>query len=146
MLSHLRSLLTSIMQECSPARYRGLMISSFQIWTSIGTLVGTVVDNCTSPPGGRKSYLIPLGIVYGMPVFLFFGLFFIPDSPRWLMQHGKVEQARKSLRWHRPHSDVWTVKPGSQDTGKGVVALAVAYIIGYNVSAVLAYQALSSSS
>ncbi|KAK3332922.1 general substrate transporter [Cercophora scortea] len=92
-------------QEVAPARYRGLMISSFQVWTSLGSLVGTIVDNFTSKMEGRSSYLIPLGLVYIVPVLLSLGLLLIPESPRWLMQHGKVEPARKALRWGRPYTD-----------------------------------------
>ncbi|KAK0629408.1 general substrate transporter [Bombardia bombarda] len=92
-------------QEVSPARYRGLMISSFQVWTSFGSLIGTVVDNFTAKIDGREAYLIPLGLIYILPVLMSIGLLFIPESPRWLMQHHKVEEARKSLRWHRPYPD-----------------------------------------
>jgi len=92
-------------QECSPARYRGLMISSFQVWTSVGTLVGTVVDNFTAKIDGRNAYLIPLGLVYIIPVVMSLGLLFIPESPRWLAQHGKLDRARKALRWHRPGTE-----------------------------------------
>lgn len=92
-------------QECSPAKYRGLMLSAFQFWTSIGTLVGTVVDNFTAPLPGKPSYLIPLGLVYVIPFFIAIGLFFIPESPRWLMEKGKVEKARKSLNWLRPNKE-----------------------------------------
>lgn len=81
------------------------MISSFQVWTSVGTLIGTVVDNFTAKIDSREAYLIPLGLIYIIPVLMSIGLLFVPESPRWLMQHGKVEQARKSLRWHRPYPD-----------------------------------------
>lgn len=65
-------------QEVSPARYRGLALSSFQFWTSIGSLVGTIVDNYTAPIHGRNAYIIPLGLIYIVPVIIAVGLFFIP--------------------------------------------------------------------
>jgi SP family sugar:H+ symporter-like MFS transporter len=89
-------------QECSPARYRGLLISVFQIWTSIGTLVGTVIDNATHEMPGKKSYIIPLATIYAVPVIITIGLFFIPESPRWLMLVEKPEQASKAMLWLRP--------------------------------------------
>ncbi|KAH3913600.1 hypothetical protein HBH56_105240 [Parastagonospora nodorum] len=93
-------------QECTPARYRGLMISVFQIWTSIGTLVGTVIDNATHDIDGRNSYIIPLATIYFVPVVISIGLFFIPESPRWLMLMDKPEQASKAMLWLRPDHSI----------------------------------------
>ncbi|KAJ4394501.1 hypothetical protein N0V93_003719 [Gnomoniopsis smithogilvyi] len=90
-------------QESIPARYRGLMISSFQVWTSVGSLVGTIVDNFTSKILTRESYLIPLGLVFVIPTFMSVGMLFIPESPRWLLEHGHKEKALKSLLWLRPY-------------------------------------------
>lgn len=79
------------------------MISCFQVWTSVGSLVGTVVDNFTSKIDGRASYLIPLGLIFLVPTLMSIGLFFIPESPRWLIEHGHTDKALKSLLWHRPN-------------------------------------------
>lgn len=81
------------------------MISVFQSWTSIGTLVGTVIDNATWALPGKQAYLIPLGVIYIVPVLMSIGLFFIPESPRWLALMDRNELALKSLVWMRPHTD-----------------------------------------
>lgn len=78
------------------------MISVFQIWTSVGALIGTIIDNATHDMNGRMSYLIPLATIYIVPVFMSIGLFFIPESPRWLMLVNKQEQATKAMAWMRP--------------------------------------------
>lgn len=42
-----------------------------------------------------------------MPGLLFIGLFFIPESPRWLVTTGKMQKAEASLKWLRPQD--WSV-------------------------------------
>ncbi|OCT50032.1 general alpha-glucoside permease [Cladophialophora carrionii] len=93
------------LQECAPAKYRGLVIGLFQSWTSIGTLVGTVIDNFTVKLDGKNQYIVSLAIIYIVPVFLSIGLLFIPESPRWYLLQGKTEKARKALNWLRPYPD-----------------------------------------
>ncbi|KAH7143447.1 general substrate transporter [Dactylonectria macrodidyma] len=89
-------------QECSPAKYRGLFLSFFQFCTSFGTLIGAIIDWTTAKRPDKSSYLIPLGIIYVVPTILTVSLFFIPESPRWLCLQGRFEDAHKSLKWLRP--------------------------------------------
>jgi MFS transporter, SP family, sugar:H+ symporter len=90
-------------QEVIPARYRGASIAAFNVFTSVGTLIGTVVDNFTSKIEGRNCYIIPLTLIFIVPTIISIGLFFIPETPRYLVEKGKVDEARKSLIWLRPH-------------------------------------------
>ncbi|KAI1077838.1 general substrate transporter [Whalleya microplaca] len=89
-------------QESSPAKYRGLFLSVFQFSTSFGTLLGTIVDWATASRQDRSAYLIPLGVIYIVPFILAIGMFFIPESPRWLILQDRIDQGVKSLRFLRP--------------------------------------------
>ena len=83
--------------ECAPATQRGSLLGAFNVMVSIGLLIGSIVDNYISTIMGRKAYLIPLGVFYIIPAILIVTLPFIPETPRWLVEHNKPEQARKAL-------------------------------------------------
>ncbi|KAM0489913.1 hypothetical protein ACHAP8_012095 [Fusarium lateritium] len=86
-------------QETSPAKYRGPggLISVVK-----GTLVGTIIDWTTAKRPDRSAYLIPLGMIYIVPFVISISLWFIPESPRWLILQGRYDDGLKSLGWLRP--------------------------------------------
>ncbi|KAJ0270275.1 hypothetical protein COL940_011795 [Colletotrichum noveboracense] len=89
-------------QETSPAKYRGLFMTGFQFCVTIGTLLGTIIDWATAQRPDKSAYLIPLGGVYAVPIVIAASLFFIPESPRWLIMRDQIEEGRKALVWLRP--------------------------------------------
>ena len=96
--------INSTIQELIPARYRGwtdLVINgSFWIGAAIGA-IGSIVLLDPAVLGGdlgwRAAFLI--GAVLGIVVFLM--RMWIPESPRWLMTHGRVAEAEAIVAAHR---------------------------------------------
>src|SRR5271170_1318859 len=86
------------LQECAPPHLRGAMLVMFQFWISVGATIGTVIDNYTATIDGRLCYQIPLSLLFIVPVLLTTISPFIPDSPRWLISHGKEALALSALR------------------------------------------------
>jgi MFS family permease len=89
--------INSTIQELVPARYRGwtdLVINgSFWIGAAIGAASAIVLlePHLVGPDlGWRLAYLT--GACLGLVVFVM--RMWIPESPRWLMIHGRPEQAR----------------------------------------------------
>ncbi|KAF7624106.1 putative transporter [Aspergillus flavus] len=83
--------------EASLAHLRGVMVALFAYWVNIGSILGAAVDNKTKERMDRLSYRIPLACLYIVPKFLFVALFFVPESPRWLLHRGKAQAARQAL-------------------------------------------------
>ncbi len=92
--------INSAIQELIPARYRGwtdLVINgSFWIGAAVGAVASIILlDPALLPPdwGWRVAFLI--GAALGLVIFLM--RTWLPESPRWLMTHGRVEEANGAL-------------------------------------------------
>lgn len=82
--------------EISPASIRGRNVAINQLTIVIGILVTNLV-NYTLADNGPDAWrwMFGLGVV---PSFLFLlGVIWLPESPRWLVKAGKLQQAEKVL-------------------------------------------------
>lgn len=80
-------------QEFVPAKQRGLLAGLASVFIPLGLFLGAVAqwffaDNWRG--------LIALGAI---PVVLLVWLRMVPESPRFLLAHGRVAEARESLAW-----------------------------------------------
>jgi MFS transporter, SP family, arabinose:H+ symporter len=78
--------------EVSPASARGKFVSYNQLAIVIGILLA-FISNALLVDSGENNWRWMLAVM-GLPAVLFFGfLFFAPESPRWLVQKGRSDEA-----------------------------------------------------
>lgn len=81
--------------EVAPARYRGTLVAIYQLTIVIGILCSYTINYWLQDVDNNWRWMFATGVV---PSILFFiGLFFIPESPRWLYKAGKIEESLRVL-------------------------------------------------
>jgi SP family galactose:H+ symporter-like MFS transporter len=80
--------------EVAPEKVRGAMISTYQLMITTGILLAFLSDTAFSASGNWRWML---GIIAAPGVLFLIGLFFLPDSPRWLLMRGRREDAQAVL-------------------------------------------------
>lgn len=74
------------------------MVGSYQLSLAIGGLVINSVCFGTSSLPDNRAWRIPLGLFYIVPSIVISFIWFVPESPRWLLRQNRVEDAWKSLQ------------------------------------------------
>lgn len=64
----------------------------------MGQLIAALICRGTSTIDNDRSWRIPLGLLYIIPVIVGSGVWFMPESPRWLLVRGRKEKAFKALK------------------------------------------------
>jgi sugar porter (SP) family MFS transporter len=81
--------------EVSPARNRGRLVSIYQLTIVLGILISYTINYSLHDVANNWRWMFATGTI---PSVLFFaGLFFIPESPRWLYKAGREEESLKVL-------------------------------------------------
>ncbi|KAH7354913.1 putative glucose transporter rco-3 [Rhexocercosporidium sp. MPI-PUGE-AT-0058] len=86
------------MSEICPKKVRGALVAGYQFCITIGILLASCVVYACEKKKGPQSYRIPIGIQFAWAAILAGGLFFLPDSPRYFVKKGRLEDASRSLQ------------------------------------------------
>ncbi|PGH30677.1 hypothetical protein GX50_06541 [[Emmonsia] crescens] len=82
--------------ENTPANVRGGLVMSWQVWTAFGILMGTSA-NLAVVNAGDITWRLQLGSAFIPAVPLVIGIYFCPESPRWLLKKRDYKKAYRSL-------------------------------------------------
>ncbi|KAK6951924.1 hypothetical protein Daesc_006449 [Daldinia eschscholtzii] len=98
------AILILYMSEIAPRKVRGALVSGYQFCVTVGLLLASAVDYGTQDRTDSGSYRIPIALQMLWALILAVGLFLLPESPRYFVKKGKLDQAAKVLARLRGHS------------------------------------------
>lgn len=84
--------------EISPPSHRGLLSGLLQQMLSFGYVAANWIGYGASFFNDDRQWRVGLSIQIVWAALLFIGLFFVPFSPRWLIQQGREDEARAVLQ------------------------------------------------
>lgn len=82
--------------EMAPARIRGALVMFWQLWVVAGIFLG-LCANVIVKDTRRISWRLQLGSAFIPSFILGCGIWFCPESPRWLMKHGQHAKGFRSM-------------------------------------------------
>ncbi|KAJ4522623.1 hypothetical protein HRR83_001113 [Exophiala dermatitidis] len=84
--------------EIAPPKIRGVMVAMQTLLIAAGYASANWVGVFGSFAKGNAAWRIPLGIQCVPAVVLIIGLFWLPESPRWLIQRGRDAEAHVIIK------------------------------------------------
>ncbi|RHZ51691.1 hypothetical protein CDV55_103622 [Aspergillus turcosus] len=88
--------------ECSPAPIRGALVMMWQMWTAFGIMLGNIMGVAFMGLSDDLSWRLMLGSTVVLPLIVCTQVYFCPESPRWLIEHNKIDKAFAAFRTLRP--------------------------------------------
>lgn len=91
--------------EIAPPRIRGLLVGMHGVLICVGYALASWIGlGFYFVHASGAQWRLPLAIQCLPPLFLALGVLFLPESPRWLLDHDRVDDAYKSFKAVRAES------------------------------------------
>ena len=89
---------TVYLVEVAPVEIRGVAACLLQLYVTVGITVGYFVAFGSRNLAGSIAWRVPFVVQAAVALVLTVGMISLPFSPRWLVQNGRIEEARSVLR------------------------------------------------
>ncbi|OZJ06758.1 hypothetical protein BZG36_00264 [Bifiguratus adelaidae] len=94
-----------LITELAYPTHRGTVTSLFWTCYYVGSLLSSWITYGTATLNSSWSWRIPSLLQAALPTLQFLGMFFVPESPRWLIAHDKVDDAKRILTKYHAGGD-----------------------------------------
>ena len=86
-----------LISEVAPKEMRGALVSCYQLMVTLGIFLGYCTNFGTKNYSNSVQWRVPLGLCFAWALFMIGGMTFVPESPRYLVEAGQIDEARASL-------------------------------------------------
>lgn len=83
--------------ETAPKAVRGTLVCCFQLFITLGIFLGYCTTYGTKVYNDSRQWRIPTGMCFAWAILLIIGMVSMPESPRYLVEKNKIEEAKKSI-------------------------------------------------
>ncbi|EDO15762.1 hypothetical protein Kpol_1049p20 [Vanderwaltozyma polyspora DSM 70294] len=87
----------TLISETAPAHLRGTAVAFYQLMITAGIFLGYCTNYGTKNYDNSVQWRVPLGLGFAWALFMLGGMTLVPESPRYLVQEGRIEEAKRSL-------------------------------------------------
>ncbi|SCU81139.1 LADA_0B11408g1_1 [Lachancea dasiensis] len=87
----------TLISETAPKHLRGTCVSFYQLMITLGIFLGYCTNYGTKSYSNSTQWRVPLGLCFMWAIFMVAGMLFVPESPRYLIEVGDLEQAKRSI-------------------------------------------------
>ncbi|KAK1144773.1 hypothetical protein N8T08_004784 [Aspergillus melleus] len=91
--------------ECTSAKHRGQHVVVDGICICLGYVLCNWIDFGLTKVSGDLQWRIPLAISFFFNIIIMAAVFLLPESPRWLVRVGRIEEATRSLAAYKGVAD-----------------------------------------
>ncbi|KAI8667330.1 hypothetical protein LRP88_00916 [Fusarium phalaenopsidis] len=93
----IQTLAATYAAEVVPSVLRPFVLSNINMCWLVGQVIGTGILRALVHNSSQWSYRLPFALQWAWAIPLLFGICFAPDSPWWLIRHGRTAEAKHAL-------------------------------------------------